>query len=96
LYASDYGWTSEAQKTNKSVFAAAGAQGTEQPCFNCGGLGHDFSSCIKPKNEDRIKQNRQKYFDARTLARKTQGADAVTTQFLGLEKPMDSQQSASP
>ena len=73
LYASDYGWTGEVQKKNASVFTAAGAAGSERPCFNCGGLGHDFASCTKPKNEDRVKQNRKKYFDARDLARKNQG-----------------------
>ena len=72
LYASDYGWTGEVQKKQKSVFTAGAAE-SERPCFNCGGLGHDFASCSKPKNEDRIKQNRQKYFEARDLARKNQG-----------------------
>ena len=56
LYALDYGWTGEVQKNTKSVFTAAGETGTDWPCFNCGGLGHDFASCLKPKNEEQVKQ----------------------------------------
>ena len=69
LLQSDEGWTGVKQASNPSAFIADG----KRPCFNCGAMDCSLAKCPKPKNEDRIKANKKKFFDTVRKHKKNSG-----------------------
>lgn len=65
--ASKEGW--HGQSKTSSAFKVERAIPSDQTCFNCGQKGHGVSDCPKPKNEDKIKENRSKFFELKTRNR---------------------------
>lgn len=68
--ASKDGWHGQSNTT--SVFKTERMKSSDQTCFNCGQKGHGVSDCTKPKNEEKIKENRGRYFELRTKSQTTE------------------------
>ena len=85
--ASVEGWNGRFTKENETVFTASGGgsgnSDNNNRCFNCGKVGCSVRNCSLPRNQERIKQNRQTWQQSKRDGKKDRNdTDKKTTQAI--------------
>ena len=75
--------TNSTNKSKDTSHAGLNASKIETVCWNCGQLGHAFTTCPKPRNEQRIARAKSQYMENKRAKKATKQANvgvAPTTQ----------------